>query len=1260
MSLYNDDLRTLITCLVVPSVLGEMLLPQRRLQRQDLPSDISTHLADPTFDQPAKVQMLLGVGVWATLMQDNMRRLSSSFVAQETRLGWLLFGEVPTNANLVTANIAKDMNQAEGDSHLDQLLRGFFESESLTGDESSWTAEQQACEDHFLKTHKFDSHAGRYILQIPLRSHWGSIGSNRAIALQRFLRLEKRFRRDAELKEKYFTFINEYVAKDWLRPATRPDAGKSYYIPHHAITTKFRVVFDASCLTDTGVSLNDVQMIGPKLQPDLIDLLWGFRLNAYGVSADIKQMFPQVKIANQHWDLQRIFWRDHSGKITEYWLTGVTFGMASAPFCAVRAMQQCARDNASRWPLGARAVLDNFYMDDCLVGADTEEELLLLCQQMQKLLKAGGFELTKFRSNSNYIHRSIATQLAGDDVWLNTHMEASVLGLKWIPSTDEFAFAVQSLPDADSACWTKRSVLNITARIYDPDGLAAPFIINAKILIQKIWKEKQGWDAMLPEPLKVAWQSIFSQIPHFDNLRIPRWIGYSRRLNMTLHGFSDASTQAFGAAVYVVMHAEEGVKSNVLLTKSRVAPLRAETIPRLELRAATLLSELMQRVVMVCETQHRIKIGSMTCWSDSMVVLCWLRRDKSSLKQFVANRVRQININTTNCEWRYVPTEKNPADFISRGMSMVELMSSRLWWQGPVFLRLPSAMWPKPPEGVSEKVETEAKKECRRERIHTEKADNQFVARVSIISIKQMSLLERYSSINRLIRVTAWVLRFAQNCRSPMTERQKLYLSVKELEYSLAFWMRQEQGDYYADDIRTLQHCAQNKKTLEGSKLSNAIGILAPFIQDGILRMNGRLKEADLPDTQCNPAILPGKGRLAWLIARMTHLKLLHCGAQQLIATLRQTYWIIGVRTLARSLIKGCVRCERLRSKMSEQIMANLPACRVCPARPFVHAGIDYAGPIQVRPDRRRGNVVIKGYIAIFVCMVSKAVHLEFVPDLSTKAFIMAFIRFTSRYGHCLHLWSDNGTNFVGAERDLSRMLQTWQKSDLFEQLAARQTEWHFITPSEPHQGGLWEAAVKAAKHHLRRVMGARLLTIEAVQTLLAEFGAILNSRPLCAQSADPRDLNPLTPGHLLIGESLVPALGEQVPVAEWSENRLDYWESRQLITQRFWKLWSNSYLHELQQRPKWREVRRNLKVGDLVVVKNEATPPTLWKMARVTALHPGSDGQVSNVTLWTGSSSINRPVQKLCVLPVEPIEPRAASSLKAGGCCEASEVVGS
>ncbi|XP_017477271.1 PREDICTED: uncharacterized protein LOC108367187 [Rhagoletis zephyria] len=514
MSLYDEDLRLLIYCLVVPSVLGEMLQPQKRLQRQEVPSDILTYLADPKFEKPAQVQLLLGVGVWARLMQDNMRRLSAGFVAQQTRLGWLLFGEISTNNSVVAAHLTKNVGQGEEDSQLDKLLRGFFEFEGMPGDESTWTAEQQACEDHFLKTLAFDSNAGRYVLQIPLRPHWDSIGSNRAMALQRFIKLEQRFRRDAELKQKYQAFINEYVAKDWLRPATNPPENKAYYIPHHAITKKFRVVFDASCLTDTGISLNDVQMIGPKLQQDLIDLLWGFRLNTYAVTADIKQMFPQVKIARKHWDLQRIFWRNDVGEIVEYWLTGVTFGMASAPFCAVRAMQQCARDNSARWPRGARAVLNNFYMDDCLVGEDTEEDLLLLCHKMQQLLAAGGFELTKWQSNSEYINSSIGAHSAESAAWLNTHTEASVLGLKWMPATDEFAFAVQPLPDIHATSWTKRSVLSITARIYDPDGLAAPFIVNAKILIQKIWKEKQDWDMILSDPLKTAWQNIFLKF-HF-------------------------------------------------------------------------------------------------------------------------------------------------------------------------------------------------------------------------------------------------------------------------------------------------------------------------------------------------------------------------------------------------------------------------------------------------------------------------------------------------------------------------------------------------------------------------------------------------------------------------------------------------------------------------------------------------------------------------------------------------------------------------
>lgn len=317
--------------------------------------------------------------------------------------------------------------------------------------------------------------------------------------------------------------------------------------------------------------------------------------------------------------------------------------------------------------------------------------------------------------------------------------------------------------------------------------------------------------------------------------------------------------------------------------------------------------------------------------------------------------------------------------------------------------------------------------------------------------------------------------------------------------------------------------------------------------------------------------------------------------------------------------------------------MADLPAVRVTPARPFRFSGVDYAGPFEVKARGGRCRIIEKRYIAVFVCMSSKAVHLELVTDLSTKGFIDAFIRFTSIRGRCQRLYSDNGTNFVGAEKYLKEMLDSWKETNFSEQLSTLGTDWTFITPSAPHQGGLWEAAVRRMKFHLRRVIGQQLMTAEAYCTVIAQIGAIMNSRPICAMTDNLDDCEALTPAHLLIGESIVQPLGKCV--TETRANRLQQFEARQQMVQHFWQRWHDEYLMQLQRRYKWQDMKANIGLGDLVIIRQENTPPSVWPLARVVEVHPGADGLVRNVTLQTANTQLRRPIQKLILMPTGDLE---------------------
>jgi len=315
--------------------------------------------------------------------------------------------------------------------------------------------------------------------------------------------------------------------------------------------------------------------------------------------------------------------------------------------------------------------------------------------------------------------------------------------------------------------------------------------------------------------------------------------------------------------------------------------------------------------------------------------------------------------------------------------------------------------------------------------------------------------------------------------------------------------------------------------------------------------------------------------------------------------------------------------------------MGNLPIERISQSRPFQNAGVDYAGPFQILDSVGRGKRTHKAYIALFICLCTRAIHLELVNDYSSDGFLAAFKRFVARRGLPSVLFSDNGTNFQGAERTLNLAFKALTKDrDLQAHLASDGITWKFIPPSAPHFGGLWEAGVKSVKHHLKRIIGTHTLSIEEFSTLLTQIEACLNSRPICALSDDPNDLSPLTPGHFLVGGPLI-AIPEE-SVLDLKESRLNRWQRLRRMHEQFWRLWTKDYLHSLQQRHKWQQRCPNLSIGDLVIVRDDLLPPSKWKLGRVQSLYPDAERQVRVVDVKTVSGVYKRPITKLCRLPVE------------------------
>ncbi|GFU38665.1 integrase catalytic domain-containing protein [Trichonephila clavipes] len=865
-------------------------------------------------------------------------------------------------------------------TNIDNQLKQFWELEEIPNvKDKLLTSEEQFVETHFQNTYACNSD-GRFVVKLPFYKSNSELGDSKPAAISRLLAMERKFKNNPDFEKQYKEFMNEYESLGHMslvnsRSHTSKDQN---FLPHHAVikpsspTTKLRVVFDASCKTTNGTSLNSL----------------------------------------------------------------------------LECIKQIALDDKDN-PNLSRVLQEDIYMDDLLSGADTPNNAISICKDIAHVLSTRGFHLRKWNSNSTEFLAQFSEHSSHDarvEFSKDSNESSKVLGLFWNSSNDTFGFqpSLELTPPL-----TKRRILSESSKIFDPLGLLSPCTVFMKIFYQKLWLTKTDWDSPIPQQLTEDWLRFQKAFNAINYLTVPRWVILTADNIVELHGFADASSLAYAAAIYCRQKHNGKIKVQLLVSKTKVAPVKQVSIPRLEFS------------------------------------LPWLSGHPRQWKTFVANRTSEIIEVLPTKHWRHVPSKENPADIASRGIDPKCLPDCKLWWQGPPWLRLETSSWPKA----------------------------------------------------------------ESSCDEASDEHSISELLIKE------------------------QHIAH-----------------------------------------------------------------LHAGPTLLAHVLRQSHWIVGSRKLINKCIRKCLKCNKFKtSTTTPQLMGNLPKHRATLERPFFSCGIDYAGPVLIKCNKGRGTKSTKGYIALFVCLATKAVHIEAVGDLTTDSFIAALRRFSARRGAPRHIYSDNGTNFVGARRKLDEIRKLWLSLPTNEAisyyLSKSSIDWHFIPPSSPHFGGIWESGIRSVKFHLKRVLGETILTFEELTTLLTQIEGLLNSRPLSyVNDSDIECISTLTPSHFLTGDVLL-SVPEELPS---TSNHRDRWELLQNIKRGFWKKWSSEFISSLQPRKKWQDAQPNLKEDDIVLIKEEG-PPGTWPMARVLQVHPGNDGLVRVATVKTQDSVFKRPVHKLHKLPIYP-----------------------
>ena len=1060
---------------------------------------------------------------------------------------------------------------------------------------------------------------GHFVMPLPFRDSNVQFPFNRAQAFKRAESQKRKMLADANYRADYVAFVDNLLVKGYAKKIPpeqlHAEVGRVWYLPHHGVyhptKNKIRVVFDCSS-NYQGVSLNDQLLQGPDLTNSLNGVLCRFRLERIAFIGDIEAMFHQARVVSHHHDYLRFLWWPN-GQLDQqpqdYAMTVHLFGASSSPSVANFALRKTA--DLAEAAIGvevANVIRHNFYVDDCLTSVGSEKEAIDLVHGLIQGCQLGGFKIAKFCSNNMRLLDSIPVDDRSKVLQKHSLGERlpseRALGVQWDPNGDTLGFDIST----KRVPLTRRGILSAVSSIYDPLGMLAPFVLKGKQILQALCKSEIGWDDEIPQEYAIEWNKWCEQLQQMS-----RSIAVDRCMKSTInathvevHIFSDASSTGYGAVAYLRYSNTDQVHCAFLFGKSRIAPHKTTTIPRMELTAASVAA----RVGYAMQRELSIAKQDVFFHTDSTIVLHYISNRGKRFPVFVSNRVQMI-VDLSEIEnWRYIDSKQNPADIASRGSLDADAIASQ-WLMPPEFLSLPKSLWPS--QACMSTNENEAEISC-------------ALVSTSAVSPTE-TLIQHYSNWHRLkfaVAVFKKVGHILSMKRIKMSNDDVKSMSMitvhdlNEAETSLVKFVQRS-------DFKGECDALSNGKPIQKA---SSIHKLDAFVEDGLLRVGGRLSKSDLPHCTKHPVLLPKGNHVTELVIRDAHERMGHAGRSHTLSEVRARYWIIRGNASVRKVINSCYMCRRYRKGVTFPKMADLPSERCAAEPPFTYCGVDLFGPFMIKTGRKEH----KRYGAIFTCLASRAVHLEVCNSLETDSFIQSLRRFIARRGPVTQLRCDNGTNFRGAEKELRKALNEMD-AELRERLLKMNIDWKFNPPASSHMGGVWERQIRSARKVLSFISSQFKLILddESLNTLLCEVEAIMNSRPLSAPSSDPNDSSPLTPNALLTQKCSwhCPPPGDFQRADVYSRKR---WRRVQHIADQFWNRWRKEFLTQMHVRNKWTSDEPNMSVGDVVVL-NESTPRNCWPLARVVKCYPGSDGVVRCVDVRTQGGVFKRPVARIVSL---------------------------
>ena len=1098
-------------------------------------------------------------------------------------------------------------------------------------------------------------------------------------------------RKKPALLAEYNMKIQEAINEGFVAEADPNYKGTCTYLPHHAVerpdkmTTKVRPVFDGSAHTSSSPSINDCLFNGANLNPELLAVLLRFRVPAVVWTADFEKAFHQIELAPEDSEVIRFLWvedpSDPNSPVRHLVWKRLPFGLICSPFILRSVIDKVLDDFSLIYPDTVKLFRQQLYVDDLLGGAHSTDLALQTIEEIKTICASANLSMRKWISNDPELQRALGSAEMLDPVGalgraLSGIDSPKVLGLTWDSKEDCFRFQpskVIEIAKRLSNRPTKRQVSQIAARIFDPLGQLGPGIVVAKVLFSRIWESKVGWDELIPVELQAEWDSFIGDLHHLASLKIPRRviIEGGSAASAELLVFGDASERAYGAVAYLRSVTPDGTEFiSMLMSRTRVAPPppRKLTIPRLELLAAQLTATVADYI----HSTYRAVNLRTTLWSDSTIALAWIKEQKQR-RTYVQNRVDDIRSKTKLSWWFHCPGEFNPADLASRGLTAEDLVSSTLWWNGPEYKMLTEIRnYEEPTEEILDQAEIEAER-----RVKTTRPKRVTICAAAVVGLVAeplppvvpssfiIELLPKFSRFDSLCRVTAylfrWINRFRGRQELSLATREVVVngivknvpcLSAAELDGARYLWIAQVQRDAHPEEYDKLSKGQAIRGTSDLSDLRPVWDNTAK-----VIRVSRRVQPSlDEPHAQ-PPILLPtsvnrkgargspsGRRAIIDLIILEAHKRVFHFGLGTTLAELREEYHCVKGRQMVKRVLNNCVTCNRIHSRSFDAPAATLPRERTTECRPFEVTGVDFAGPLFVKPRYdSRSEDMVKAYICLFTCATTRAIHLELVEDLTTHQFLLAIRRFFGLRGAASTIYSDNAKTFKLAANYFRSLEQDYQLSEF---LAGRRLSWRFSANLAPWWGGFWERMVRTVKDPLRKTLGRSNLTYSEMETLLVEVSFAINCRPLTYISdGSDGEPAPLTPFHLITGyrptaqgDPRNPVEPEPMP---GRESLIQRERRRRRFLEKWWKTGPKEYLKELSSFQAPGEEKRSIRLNEVVLMRDSNQKRINWPLAVVTKLTAGRDGRVRLVDVRTRKGlETNRPIQELFPLEMDPPAP--------------------